>query len=357
MDKFQIIDALIDRCNKFNEELSEISIWNLNYENPNPEIIDVGSANWRIFVNEVNCLDSKIGAYEGIDELKLYISRLFTVDQNAIDDILVKLNEIKIRCQIGCVRIEDNTTCSNLERLLREMNDLESHFVSNPLFKIPTIYTDDKFIEWRSALKFELEQNYKKHASGILEKLEQFNGWHDKILFQNIKADLQVICKYVVRKESKICMKKVFVVHGHDNAAIDMVTITLLKLGLEAIILHEMPDDGKTIIEKIEKYSDVDYAVVLYTPCDVGRGVEETVEKKRARQNVVFEHGYLIAKLGRENVGALVKESVETPGDISGIVYIPMDESGGWKFDLVKNMQSAGLNVDANDLLPKRHST
>ena len=46
----------------------------------------------------------------------------------------------------------------------------------------------------------------------------------------------------------------------------------------------------------------------------------------RARQNVVFEHGYLIAKLGRKNVCALVRDNIEVPNDISGIVYVPLDK-------------------------------
>jgi predicted nucleotide-binding protein len=83
-----------------------------------------------------------------------------------------------------------------------------------------------------------------------------------------------------------------------------------------------------TIIEKIEHYSnDADFALVLYTACDHGRGVHETkiVLRNRARQNVVFEHGYLMAKLGRENVCALVQGEIETPNDISGVVYVSLD--------------------------------
>lgn len=71
-------------------------------------------------------------------------------------------------------------------------------------------------------------------------------------------------------------------------------------------------------------------------------------EKNRARQNVVFEHGYLIAKLGRDRVCALVKGDVETPGDISGVVYVPMDENGAWKMKLAMDMQDVGLHVDMN---------
>ena len=50
-------------------------------------------------------------------------------------------------------------------------------------------------------------------------------------------------------------------------------------------------------------------------------------------------------------VCALVKGNVETPGDISGVVYIPMDENGAWKMQLCKNMQAAGLTVDANKMI------
>lgn len=146
---------------------------------------------------------------------------------------------------------------------------------------------------------------------------------------------------------------KVFIVHGHDISAKESMARTLEKAGFEAIILHEQADAGMTIIEKIEKYTDVSFAVVLYTECDLGRAKElkESESKYRARQNVVFEHGYLIGKLGRKNVCALVKGNVETPGDISGVVYIPMDENGAWKMQLCKNMQAIGLTVDANKMI------
>lgn len=144
---------------------------------------------------------------------------------------------------------------------------------------------------------------------------------------------------------------RVFIVHGHDDAAKLEVALTLQRAGFEPIILHEQASNGKTIIEKIEKYTDVCYAVVLYTPCDLGRAKENTQERPRARQNVVFEHGYLIAKLKRNRVCALVKDGVETPGDMSGVVYIPMGNDGGWKLKLATEMNAVGLNFDLNTLL------
>ena len=103
-----------------------------------------------------------------------------------------------------------------------------------------------------------------------------------------------------------------------------------------------------TIIEKIEHYSnEASYGIVLYTPCDQGRGHHEKKlhsPKDRARQNVVFEHGYLMAKLGRKNVCTLVKGSIETPNDISGVVYVSMDDRG-WQMDVKNELQALGYKI------------
>lgn len=142
--------------------------------------------------------------------------------------------------------------------------------------------------------------------------------------------------------------RKVFIVHGRDNEAKQEVSRFIEKLGLEAIILHEQASSGMTIIEKIEHYSnDADFALVIYTACDHGRGIHESniSPKNRARQNVVFEHGYLMAKLGRENVCPLVKGNIETPNDISGILYVPLDEYGAWKTDVAKELKACGYAI------------
>jgi predicted nucleotide-binding protein len=143
---------------------------------------------------------------------------------------------------------------------------------------------------------------------------------------------------------------KVFVVHGHDDSAREGVARFLEKLKLEPIILHEQPSAGRTIIEKVERYAEVAYAVVLLTPDDVGAvATASTALKPRARQNVILELGYFLGRLGRTHVAALVKGEVEKPSDYDGVVYVPMDSAGAWKLQLAKELKSAGLNVDLND--------
>lgn len=123
---------------------------------------------------------------------------------------------------------------------------------------------------------------------------------------------------------------KIFVVHGHDEGARDAVARFLGKLGLEAIILQEQPDRGFTIIEKFETYaSQVSFAVVLLTPDDIGGLASASVQAVRARQNVIFELGYFVGKLGRGQACLLRKGDVEIPSDLYGVIYSDMDAGDG----------------------------
>lgn len=152
---------------------------------------------------------------------------------------------------------------------------------------------------------------------------------------------------YRVNNKSKA--NKVFVIHGHDEAARETVARFLEKLGIEPIILHEKPNQGRTIIEKFEDNVDVDFAVVLLTPDDLG-GVQSKNSElfPRARQNAIFELGFFIGRLGRKNVCVLKKHEVETPSDYSGVVYINLDDSGGWMMNLTRELKAAGFEIDAN---------
>lgn len=131
--------------------------------------------------------------------------------------------------------------------------------------------------------------------------------------------------------------KKVFIVHGHDKDLKNEVYIFLAKEGFDPVILHHEANEGQTIIEKLEKHiSSAAYAVVLYTACDQGKAMGETELKSRARQNVVFEHGWLISKLSRKYVAAIVEDGVEFPGDLSGLIRISKSD---WKYDLLKELK------------------
>jgi predicted nucleotide-binding protein len=125
--------------------------------------------------------------------------------------------------------------------------------------------------------------------------------------------------------------RRVFIVYGHDTAARDNLELVLHRMRMEPIILQNVPADGDTIIEKLERYlgehSNVGFACVLLTPDDEGHPAGQGEQKRyRARQNVILELGMVLAKLGRRRVVILHKGSVELPSDIAGLIYEPFAE-------------------------------
>lgn len=144
--------------------------------------------------------------------------------------------------------------------------------------------------------------------------------------------------------------RKVFIVHGHDDGAREMVARFLERIGLEAIILHEQANQGRTVIEKVVAHGDVGFAVVLLTPDDEGC-VKGGTPEPRPRQNVLLELGYFIGRLGRDKVCALKRGTLEIPSDFAGVVWEQMDNNGGWKQSLARELQAAGHAIDWNKVM------
>jgi len=145
--------------------------------------------------------------------------------------------------------------------------------------------------------------------------------------------------------------KRVFVVHGHDEGAKEGVARFLQRLHLQPVILHEQPNKGRTIIEKFEDHSDVAFAVVLFTPDDMGHpAASPAAAKPRARQNVLLELGFFMHAIGRHNVCVLYTPGVELPSDYAGVLYLELDRPGAWQVQLAKEMKAAGLPVDMNNV-------
>ena len=143
--------------------------------------------------------------------------------------------------------------------------------------------------------------------------------------------------------------RRVFLVQGHGHTTNKVVEAFLLEQQMQPVILSDEPGKGRTIIEKFEESADVGFAIVLFTPDDLGTektGAESGRFLPRARQNVVLELGYFIARLGRSRVCALRHGNIELPSDILGISYIEFDESGHWRSEVKRELAAAGYPVD-----------
>ena len=141
----------------------------------------------------------------------------------------------------------------------------------------------------------------------------------------------------------------VFIVHGHDEAAKYAVAKFVENLGLTATILDDPPNRDRTFIDKFEQYiSNAGFAIVLFT------AENEFGPRLKVHQNVIFELGYFMGKLGRERVCLLFNGEVEMFPDLSGVFYIHMDNNDDWKLELAQEMRSVGLPVDLNELFLDR---
>ncbi|NOT03980.1 MAG: nucleotide-binding protein [Anaerolineales bacterium] len=166
--------------------------------------------------------------------------------------------------------------------------------------------------------------------------------WHDQLYTRSTSVGANAYEKIKLTDQA-------FIVHGHNEALKESVARFIERLGIKAIILHEQPNSGMTIIEKFEAHSSVGFAIILLTADDIGGSVlKKDNLHTRARQNVIFELGYFFGKLGRNRVCAIYEDGVELPSDINGVVYLPLDSAGAWKFRLAKEIKHAGMSVDLN---------
>ena len=205
-----------------------------------------------------------------------------------------------------------------------------SKFIKSENPKIPllgfTISENTEAISW-----------FKKHNCILLKK-------------QDIRPYefVEIVKKEILGVKNKDL--KTFIVHGNDDKTkLELMNYiqNTLKIG-EPIILHEQPSIGRTIIENFEEESQsVDLVFVLLTPDDVGAVPSDSdLVKRRARQNVIFELGYIYAALKRKSVKILLlyKGDLELPSDISGIIYI----------DITNGIEAAGEQIRRElDIVPK----
>jgi len=182
----------------------------------------------------------------------------------------------------------------------------------------------------------------------VAEKIQRLESIRERLELIPLAAGVPRAAPPTARPHTN----KVFLVHGHDEAARETIARFLEKLDVTAVILHEQATEGRTLVEKLEHYADVDFAVVLLTPDDVGAAAGSADRlNARARQNVVLELGFFVGKLGRKNVCALHKGALELPSDYLSVGYVPLDAGGGWRLQLAKELRSAGFAIDMNEAI------
>ena len=199
------------------------------------------------------------------------------------------------------------------------------------------------------------------------------DGWKEHVLNEkyNFKKGLKTAIFYLKNFESEILhdvdieergykdsnnashkeshKNNIFIVHGHNGGVKDKVANFISKLGIEPIILNEQIDRGRTLLEKLEEYSDIKAAIIIFTNEDAGSNGDSEYEKK-ARQNLIFEAGYFLGKLGNKNIIVIAEQGVIPPSVLDGHPYFKMDQEEKWKTDITKKLKSMKkFNIDVGD--------
>lgn len=275
-----------------------------------------------------------------------------------------------------------------IEALIEEGNSFsmfvdKGYFYPFDLYKSlfgTTYYPKEDYNKWKAKVKHLLISKFGLTSSvyssfevgeEILDSEEDFEKGH-KYIMRSLQAaytlcthpkekrisiekeSLQEITEIKkVEKISIINKEKLFVIHGSDENIKTQLEAFLTEIGLEPIILHQESDDNLTIIEKCEKYNDVEYAIVILTPDDISYSSSEEKfpdekrrKEKRAMQEIIWEFGFLVGKFGNKKVCCFYKEDVTLPVHIPGMLYKKINNGiDETRFLLLNELKTTGFNL------------
>ncbi len=235
------------------------------------------------------------------------------------------------------------------------------------LVKARVTFNEPGFKLWKSRMERFLTKKYGKESTEL--KIFENRLFRPALPTQCINHDMSIECiqdldisiselkDYLSDEEDIDCNQsfqstvhsnKVFIIHGHDSALKNELARLIENQGISAIILSEQVNQGKTIIEKFEEYSEVGAAIALFTKDDFGRSKESEKDAPRARQNVVFETGFFMGKLRRDKIVIIAENGVELPSDLHGVVYTDKED---WKTAVCRELKAMNYNIDLNKLL------
>ena len=185
----------------------------------------------------------------------------------------------------------------------------EEFFIDGYCLKKSEI-TRIKIVSSERSIREIIDIEYAKIGSGIICVINESSIISHSKLVQNItneilsevKKELDDTKKQSSKTEPNSINRKVFIVHGHDDKLKLEVEAFIYKLGLEAIVLSEQVNKGKTIIEKIEENTaKVKVKITTYdlynTTLETENYMIENQESFLNEENIFDEERYMKYKL------------------------------------------------------------
>lgn len=178
------------------------------------------------------------------------------------------------------------------------------------------------------------------------------DGYFDKYSLFTSSRSLELQLRRLLTRSVPPAALKTFVIHGYDEKAKEEVCRFLtghLRIN-DAVVLHELPAQGKEALAGLAAtISDRDIHVVftLLTPGDLSSSPSlNNSQKRRTRENVIFETGYLCGMFQgkHDKLFLLHKGETELPTDIPLLIYL----------DIRDGIESVGavIKQELADLFP-----
>jgi predicted nucleotide-binding protein len=323
----EVLDAVVSRLSACDRGSSEALAWNFPYRSPEQSFRTGWVAHMR---------GSRLPAP----------SPNLTMPRDALDQRL----EDRIARAADLLKrpISDENALEVAQGDLSIWNDYNFQLLQRAFSTLEIAREYEEELNYENAYSDSIEDKIRSFRYDVRVPMQWLQSLKERIEFY--EEEVNKTDPTAAKRASQSAGTTVFVVHGRSEAPKEAVARFLGRIStLQPVILREQANSGRTIIEKFEDYAaTAAFAVVLLTGDDEGRLRGHDELQPRARQNVVFELGFFVAFLTRARVAVLYEPGVELPSDMSGVLYTELDPAGGWRLELAKEMQAAGLKVDLN---------
>jgi predicted nucleotide-binding protein len=249
-------------------------------------------------------------------------------------------------------------------------NDLRNKltFLHQMLDKLPQIKFEEQKQSHQQIIKNEINAKFKSaeqrkfHLETITDETDPYNKVEEPKKIQQetkkaeIKAEEKIEEPEEVQQPSKKAEagsgNKIFVAVNPNNEAKLKVARTLEKLELEPVILSDKANERNAAFEIIEGNPDAAFAVFILTD-DNGKGQKQmdADNNLKAKENLIFELGYIAGRVGVNQVCILYNNNAELPVHIQDIACIPLDSADHWQIALAKKLKAAGYKIDVNNII------
>lgn len=150
--------------------------------------------------------------------------------------------------------------------------------------------------------------------------------------------------------------QSMIIVPGLDDEMTANVAEAARKLGFEPLVFDgESGPSLQSLMDDFASYEKARLALVLLADDEVGTLRPEFPKNVRLRPTprVSFAAGFLLGRMGASKVLFIFtpRQNFEFPFDAERMPGIGYDEKGRWHFDLLKELKTRGIAVDANQLI------